>query len=336
MRYRIFNGNTTADEYYAVYPDGIAIRKLVAWPGDESGYGGNPNFWQVLEWIIINDKGVTPEESLEKDVAFTFMNERSDEISFKWPLPTSTYEPLCVRHPEIADWNVYIGRVHVADRPDPFVIFAKDKCIFPYKPCVNCHGDHPRFGLFPADFTWKNWPVTLEENFVLGIDAKDDVGRTATCVSFLDCNPYSCPAERPSRPTTWLFLTGATDLPSCHLVELAKSWLNPADITTGYESGNLLRGMSYGRVLYEGYSYSERAYTFRKFGEDHVEFTMTPKDPVINPIFIINGWRSPRAKVIWNGEHLSTDLFESQISDGDLILWVNKKVTEPIEIKITT
>jgi hypothetical protein len=41
-RFRIFHGNTTADETYTVYPDGIAIRKLVGWPGDESDFGGNP------------------------------------------------------------------------------------------------------------------------------------------------------------------------------------------------------------------------------------------------------------------------------------------------------
>ncbi|MCK4418493.1 hypothetical protein KAV79_01680, partial [Candidatus Aerophobetes bacterium] len=28
MRYQVFHGNTTADEYYTVYPNGIAIRKL--------------------------------------------------------------------------------------------------------------------------------------------------------------------------------------------------------------------------------------------------------------------------------------------------------------------
>ena len=32
-RFRIFHGNTTADETYTVYPDGIAMRKLVGWPG---------------------------------------------------------------------------------------------------------------------------------------------------------------------------------------------------------------------------------------------------------------------------------------------------------------
>jgi hypothetical protein len=50
--YEIFNGNTTADEYYTVYPDGIAVRRLVGWPGNESDYGGNPSFWELGEFIM--------------------------------------------------------------------------------------------------------------------------------------------------------------------------------------------------------------------------------------------------------------------------------------------
>ena len=60
-RFRIFHGNTTADETYTVYPDGIAIRKLVGWPGDENDFGGNPTLWEVGEWIVLNPAGTVPE-----------------------------------------------------------------------------------------------------------------------------------------------------------------------------------------------------------------------------------------------------------------------------------
>lgn len=39
--YEICNGNTTADEYYTIYPDGIAVRRLVGLPGNQSDYGEN-------------------------------------------------------------------------------------------------------------------------------------------------------------------------------------------------------------------------------------------------------------------------------------------------------
>jgi len=82
-RYRIFNGNTTADEYYTIYPDGVAVRRLVAWPGDQGDFGGNPNFWQVAEYILINGKGTTPEDNLEEETAFTFMDENGEKIELK-------------------------------------------------------------------------------------------------------------------------------------------------------------------------------------------------------------------------------------------------------------
>lgn len=338
MRYRIFNGNTTADEYYTVYPDGVAIRKLVAWPGNASDHGGNPNFWEVLEWILINAKGTTPEETLERDPSFTFMNDKGDKIDLGWPLPAMTgYGSLmCERHPEIADWNVYIGRVHVKERPDPYVIFARDKRLFPYKPCTLCNRDHPKISVFEGGRNvFKHWPVTSMEDFVLAADAGEEVGQVATHSSFVNCQYTSIPGDRPPRPTTWLFLTGATDQPSSYLVELAKSWLNPAKVETGYE-GDSLWGMACGRVLFEGYAYSERAYTTRKFGEDQVKLAMTPNVPAINPVFIINGWERPVAKVALNGKVLDKELFKWQQVENDLVVWINQRIAEPTEVEISS
>ena len=65
-RYEIFNGNTTADEYYTVYPDGIAVRKLVGWPGDKTEFGGNSIFWEVMEFIL-KTGGIPVEDVVKKN-----------------------------------------------------------------------------------------------------------------------------------------------------------------------------------------------------------------------------------------------------------------------------
>ena len=70
VRYRIFHGNTFGEEVYTVYPDGIAVRQLTAFPGDQSAHGGNPNMWQVLEWILVHGVGITPDEIYPKKNAF--------------------------------------------------------------------------------------------------------------------------------------------------------------------------------------------------------------------------------------------------------------------------
>ena len=99
IKYEVFHGNTEADEYYTIYPDGVATRQLVAWPGDKNAKGGNPNFWQVLEYILINGIGSRPDNVLDPEAAFVFMNEKGEKIVFKWPLPTEEHIPLCKLHP---------------------------------------------------------------------------------------------------------------------------------------------------------------------------------------------------------------------------------------------
>lgn len=335
MRYQVFHGNTTADEYYTVYPNGIAIRKLVAWPGNESDFGGNPNFWQVLEYILVNERGVVPEKILDLKKAFTLQNSKGEEISFSWPLPAKPHRPLCADYPQIANWDDYIGRVHLKERPDPYVIIVKDQRLFPYKPCVNCQCDHPYFGLFQGDATtFKHWPAADMEDFVLAADAGADVESVATHTSFIDCNYTSIPADVPPRPTTWLFITGATQEPSSFLAALARSWQNPARIETGYENKGKIPGMAQGRVLYEGYAYSQMAYCFRKFGENKIEFQMTPKEKVINPVFIVNSWTSSSARVSLDGKELDQRKFRTQIDGKDLVIWIDQVIDQPTQIII--
>ena len=72
-------------------------------------------------------------------------------------------------------------------------------------------------------------------------------------------------------------------------------------------------------MLLEGYDYSLRAQTFRKTGADQVDFKLDPRPeqmalgtrtgqsdavivPQINPVFLINGWSSPGARVSIDGE----------------------------------
>lgn len=167
----------------------------------------------------------------------------------------------------------------------------------------------------------------------MAVDAGDEVGEVATHTSFVNCQYTSILGDRPPRPTIWLFLTGATNKPSSYLVEMARSWLNPAKIETGYERDSLW-GMACGRVLFEGYAYSERAYTFRKFGEDKIKFTMRPKVPVINPVFVINGWERPLAKVSLDGRALEKKFFKWQQVEKDLVLWIDQKIVDPTEVEI--
>jgi len=336
IKYEIFHGNTEADEYYTIYPDGIAVRKLVAWPGDKDEKGGNPNFWQVLEYILINGIGSRPDEVIEPEKAFTFMNGKGEKIVFKWPLPTKDHTPLCRLHPEIKDWNVYIGKVGLKNNPSPFAAFIKDQRFFPYKPCVFCGGDHPVFGLFQSKAVWKHWPATPMENFVLAVEAEEEEwGLIPTHTSFLDCNYTSIPGDVPPKASTWLFLVSATTNPNDkYILKIVKSWLTPAQIKTEYGSRRLSWGLSHGPILYEGYSYAERAYVFRLEGTEKLKFKFTPLTRTINPVFRVENWSGKEPEIFVNSKRLEEEFFRWQFDGRFLTVWIKGEFIKPVNIRV--
>ncbi len=336
INYEVFHGNTEADEYYTVYPDGIAVRKLVAWPGDTNSLGGNPNFWQVLEYILINATGSKPDEVIDKDQAFVLMNEKGDKLVFRWPLPPKDRTPLCQLHPEIKDWRTYIGIVSLKDRPSPFVAFIKDQRFFPYKPCTACGGDHPFFGLFQGNAVWKHWPANPMEDFVLAVDAdEDEWGEMPTHTSFLDCNYTSVPADVPPKGCSWLFLIGACEgSDDERLLDHVRSWSTPAKVETGYESRRLSWGCSHGPVLYEGYRYSERAYVLRLAGAERLTFRLTPIVKVINPVFRVENWKGGKPKIHVDGRRTEEDLARWQVDEEVLTVWIRDEYVKPTSFRI--
>lgn len=353
MRYRIFHGNTFAEEEYTVYPDGVAVRKLTAYPGDQNSFGGNPNLWQVLEWIIINGTGITPDTTIQKENAFVLSNDKGESISLNWPIQFNEFLPLCKPFPEIANWNMYIGRVNLVDRPSPFVIIAKDQRLFPFRPCSFCGKNHPYFSLFSGiGNVYKHWPASDREDFVLADRGYDMVGKVATHSSFIDCNYSFRPflhdfddedlqeiaanyyVETPPKGASWLFLTGATEKSQDYLIELAQSWYHPAKVLTGNECIKSIPGMASGPVFYEGYAFSERAYIFRKFGPDKLEFTMEPKKIVINPVFIVNSWKSSDISVNINQKKLNSSEVSSALFRDELIIMIKGRFDKKIHVDI--
>jgi len=342
MRYRIFHGNTRAEEIYTIYPDGVAVREVVLWPGTESNHGGNANLWQMAEWILVNAAGSNPLDVLRMPEPFTLRNGCGEQINVHWPLPASDFEPFCDYYPQVKDWPVYAGKVNLKNQPNPFIVIVKNQAIFPFIPCPVCKGNHPYFNLFPGKNlynVYKHWPVTDMEDFIQWVPAGDEIGKVATHTSFVDVN-YALRRSpddyipTPDQGTTWHLLVGATgvDTDGTELEELAHSYSQPARIEIQRDPGEP-DDLHRGRVLLEGYEYPLRAYTFRKTGEDRVEITMIPTAPQINPVFLINGWTSARVRIVVDGQELSEDAFTAQISGHDLTVWLPGRFTKETQIR---
>lgn len=331
MRYRIFHGNTKAEEIYTIYPDGVAVRQVTLWPGTENNHGGNANLWQMAEWILINGAGSNPLDCLRMPKPFTLRNGAGNRLDIPWPLPASDFEPFCKHYPEVANWPMYVGKINLKGQPNPFIVICKNQALFPYRPCAHCGGDHPYFNMFPGQNLhniYKHWPVTQMEDFIQWVPAGDDVGRVATHTSFMDVN-YAMRRSAgdlvptPDTGTTWYLLVGATgaDTDGSELEALGNSYRFPAVINVVRDPDEP-EEIHRGRVLLEGYDYSVRAYIFRKYGADRVTFTMKPSAPQINPVFVVNGWTSPGVVLSIDGDEVDDGKYRAQVTGEDLVIWV--------------
>lgn len=332
MRYRIFHGDTRAEEIYTIYPDGIAVREVVLWPGTKNNHGGNANLWQVAEWILINAAGSNPVDVMEMPTPFTLRNGSGEEINVPWPLPADDFEPFCNHYPQVADWPMYVGKINLKEQPNPFMIFAKDQALFPHMPCNTCGKNHPHFQIFPGKNlhnVYKHWPVTDMEDFIQWVPAGDDIGKVATHTSFMDVNfafrrKSTDYIPTPDQGATWYILVGATPqgTDGSELEEIAHSYRTPAQIIVHKDPGEP-QELHRGRVLLEGYDYALRAYVIRKTGEDLVNLTMKPQNTQINPVFLLNGWNSPDVEIEVNGKPLDKELYRAQVVGEDLTIWIN-------------
>ncbi len=341
MRYRVFHGDTRAEEIYTIYPDGIAVREVVLWPGTKNNHGGNANLWQMAEWILINAAGTSPLDFLKMPTPFTLRSGTGRTVDVPWPLPADDFEPFCDYYPEVADWPMFVGKINLDGVPDPFIIIPKEQSLFPHMNCNVCGKDHPYFNMFPGKNlhnVYKHWPVTSMEDFIQWVPAGDDIGKVATHTSFMDVNfamrrKSSDYIPTPDQGTTWYLLVGADagKKDSSYLEDLAHSYLNPAEIEI-IRDPEEIEELHRGRVLLEGYDYSLRAYTFRKTGDDRVNLIMKPSSTQINPVFLINGWDDNSLTLEIDGEVVSKENYHYQKNGDDLIIWVKVKYDKPVAL----
>lgn len=316
--YRVFWGNTRAEERYRVYPDGIAVRHLAGWPGDQVADQLNAVLWEVQEFIVINGVGVHPEDVIEP-IGFTLTNLAGDAIELKWPNPFDRYTHLCTVYPEIAEWSEYIGLVHLRNHPDPFVAFPRNPLLFAHAECGECGRAHPQICGFAGAANYSHWPANDSTDFVGWVEASpEEVGSRATHTSFFSTG-YSYAGKTPPRPSSWLFLTGAVPGGVEEARALAGSWLTPAHVETSH--------------LFEGYAYSERAYRVRVNKAGPASLRLRPVRPIVNPVVRLYSWALP-ARVALNGVDLDPAEFRSQQVEQDLLLWINRTLDDDTTIEI--
>jgi hypothetical protein len=297
-----------ADEYYTIYPDGVAVREI-------NMRSSKLDHWhEFQEAIIINQPGTRPENNIEF-AAVTLANLDGASKDYVW---TEDGGPG-FGNPE--DACIQVINLKAAHRPFA-IVPPKGTRITPYRG----HAPGSHFNC------WDHWPVSMDKNWTRVVKGFDRPSHTS--LSHIHWPPY----KETDRCVTKLLLNGMTDLPAKALAPLARSWLHPAPL-------RLMRGDStLSNVVHEGYDPAQRAYVLscREPGNPSViVFTLqaSGEAPVINPAFVIKGWGRKDASVTINGADIEKGKgFRNGIRHGvdgsDLIVWVNGRSFKPILVAI--
>jgi len=300
-----------ADEYYYIYPDGIAIRNFFV-----HGMSG----FSVTEPTVLNNPGQKAEDNISLD-AVTLANMQAQVRTYNWQSWPGDSNRRGRFKNELPNANMCIVNLKSAFKP--CYVYEPRSRITPYgwEPEVR-----PEYSHFP---TWNHWPVS---------QAPSD-GRYALAPDRVSSSAITSPRVPEPRVSdnsitrTGRFIMGLSNKPIEELVRVGRSWLQPPKlniISAGFTS--------------EGYSRDERAFVVIKQGGDEktLEFELpaSEESDVVNPAFVIKNWGDEGAVLKMNGKPVKRGgVFRfghrRRLEGNDLIVWIQAESTEPLRISIS-
>ena len=303
-----------AEEYWTVYPDGVAARKVVMWTS-------NLKAWH--EWcqsLPIFQPGQRPEDVLDANAFLSLAHMAGQSCTYRWP----------PEKPEVPGANIQV--VNYKSRFKPFLILTnKNPRIWFARIRRRRPGEEVRgmsMSLSSSFWWWNHWPVAQLPNDGRVAEAPDRPSHSYT--STQDSDPY----EVTENSITKIMLCGLTDRSAAELVPLAKSWQQAPKIDLASKT-----------FIDRGYDPTERAYILGCKADGNpsrLEFELSASEdsPLINPAFVIMSWGEAGAKLKINGkqiEHGKNFRFGHyrRLQGTDLIVWLKIETTTPIRTTLS-
>ena len=297
-----------ADEYWTVYPDGVAIRKQVLWSSNL-----DPAKHEFQETIVLNGPGQRPEDNINFD-ALVLGNMKGETASYSWaPKTGNTFDyphgPKDFLKPEAAN----IQWVNLKSSWKPFQIVPGD----PVR--LTAYNGEKTYSAFEW---WNHWPVAQIPSSGRPALAPDRPSHTSLS------HIYWPAQKRTAQTLTKLLMDGLTTKTAAELAPLAKSWLRPAPIeVTG------LRSL--------GYDAAQRAYVFVRDAGFAATITLhgSPDSPIVNPALVIRDWdANGRVRVRINGRPASPNTIRqgkvAGLTGTEFVLWIELQSNEPVRIEV--
>jgi hypothetical protein len=288
------------DEYWTIYPDGVAVRKQVLWTSDFV-----PKNHEFQETIVLNGPGQWPEDNINLD-AITLANLKGETETYSWaPKAKDTFDfphgPDSFTKPEGAN----IQWINLKSTWKPFQIAPGSPVRF------TAYNGEKTFSTFEW---WNHWPVAQIPSSGRPALAPDRASHTSLS------HIYWPVEEQTGQTITKLLMDGLTNKSAAELVGLAKSWLKPAPIE--------VRGV---RSL--GYDAAERAYVLVSDGAaDRAAFELkgSPESPLVNPAVIIRNWRGGTRVT---GAKTRVGRVE-KLEGTDLVIWIETESTGTLRLNV--
>jgi len=302
-----------ADEYWTVYPDGVAVRKQAIHTTDLS----KPHEFQ--ETIVINGPGQKPEDNINLN-ALTLVNMKGETVTYSWkPKPPMAFTrpngPETVTGPP--DANIQV--VNLKSNWKPFQIVS------PVNVKWDIYNGENTYFTFEC---WNHWPVAQIPSSGRPCLAPDRASHSS--LSHIIWDPYQTSENTMSK----LLLNGLTAGSAKDLVILASSWLSPPEITVTGEG-----------FLSRSFDPAERTFVVEhdgstKLGPVEIAFKASDSTPLVNPAILIKNWGDAEARLTLDGKPMAVGKelrfgHAQRLEGADLVVWIQARATKPLRIRLT-
>lgn len=301
-----------ADEYYTIYPDGLAVRHfLIHAPRDR---------YSVTEPATLNNPGERAEDNVSIEAA-TLANMDGESATFSWETWPSNGDVRGHFFHEVPDANISI--INTKSEFKPVYIYEPGTLIIPYG--GGAIETRPWFSKFPI---WNHWPAAQIPSDGRNALALDHVSSSA----ITSPEPPQIRRERDGA-VEGRFLMGLTNKPIGEMVPIARAWLHAPELrvlTPGFESN--------------GYSRDDRAFHMRHSAPENgpLAFSLQASDasPAVDPAFVIDDWDphgislAVDGKLITPGDDVRVGHIE-RLENSGLVLWIRGRFTRPVQFKFS-
>lgn len=304
----VTNWGDWTDEYYTIYPDGMAVRHfLIHGPLDD---------YSITEPATLNNPGEKAEDNVSIRAA-TLANMDGKSRTYSWETWPSDGGVASAFTNPVPSANIAV--VNTRSEYKPVYVYEPGTEIIPYGGGAP---SRPWFSKFP---TWNHWPVA---------QIPSD-GRDALALDHISSSAILSPAPPMPRRAhdgslgvlEGRFLMGFTNQPISATFPMAHAWLHPPVLT-----------IVGGDFAFDNYSRDDRAFHLRRLSNRGTKLVFnvqaSDKSPLMNPAFVVNGWNANKVSLRLNGELVKEgkDFRVGNIDQAEnrnLVVWIRAHLTRP-------